>query len=70
MKQELIVNLLRQCSSNQMVLTHDVDLERFAEMIIKECVDVCLDQRDPGNLNYKPSLKFATAITDHFGITQ
>ena len=35
----------------------DKDMERFAQLIIDECVNVCLSQRDPQNLNYKPSGK-------------
>jgi hypothetical protein len=40
----------------------------FAELIVKECVKVCLDQRNPGNLNYKPSEMFADALKLHFGV--
>lgn len=43
-------------------------VQKFAEMLIKECVKVCSDQRDPANLNYKPSEKFADAIKMHFGV--
>ena len=43
-------------------------VERFANLLIQECVDICLAQRDPQNLNYKPSEKFADAIKQHFGI--
>lgn len=42
--------------------------EKFAALIINECVNVCLQQRDPSNLNYKPSEKFADAIKHHFGV--
>ena len=41
---------------------------RFAELIVKECADVCLSQRDPANLNYKPSERFAEAVKQHFGV--
>ena len=44
------------------------DKEKFAELIVKECAEVCLAQRDPANLNYKPSVKFAEAINQHFGV--
>ena len=43
---------------------------KFAELIVEECAQVCLDQRDPANLNYKPSVKFAEAINQHFGVEQ
>lgn len=48
--------------------TEILDPEKFAELLIKECMGVCLDQRDPSNLNYKPSVKFAEAIKSHFGV--
>jgi hypothetical protein len=41
---------------------------KFAELIVRECAKVCLDQRDPSNLNYNPSVKFAEAIEKHFGV--
>lgn len=41
-------------------------VEKFAKLIIDECVNVCLSQRDPQNLNYKPSVKFADEIKRHF----
>jgi hypothetical protein len=47
----------------------DLELfEKFAELIVKECVQVCLSQRDPSNLNYKPSERFAEAVKQHFGV--
>lgn len=51
-------------------LGHDIDVEKFAELIVEECVRVCLDQRDPSNLNYKPSEKFAEEIKKHFGVKE
>jgi len=44
------------------------DREKFAELIVQSCIDVCLEQCDPSNLNYKPSEKFATAIKHRFDI--
>ena len=42
--------------------------EKFADLLIKECVKVCLEQRNPANLNYKPSEQFAEAVKQHFGV--
>jgi hypothetical protein len=42
--------------------------EKLAELIVKECARVCLDQPDPQNLNYKPSEKFAEAVKQRFGV--
>lgn len=47
-----------------------VDLEKFAELIIRECARVCLSQRDLTNLNYKPSERFAEAVKVHFGVEE
>jgi hypothetical protein len=44
--------------------------EKFAELIVQECAQVCLAQRDPANLNYKPSVKFAEAVKQHFGVKE
>ena len=46
------------------------DLEKFAELIVRECTQVCLAQRDPANLNYKPSERFAEAVKQHFGVEE
>ncbi len=43
------------------------DTEKFADLIINECIAVCMEQRDPSNLNYKPSVRMAEAIRQHFG---
>ncbi len=45
-------------------------IEKFAELIVTECAEVCLAQRDPANLNYKPSERFAEALKQHFGVEQ
>ena len=43
-------------------------IEKFTELIVRECAQVCLSQRDPANLNYKPSERFAEAVKQHFGV--
>jgi low affinity Fe/Cu permease len=48
----------------------DMLMERFAQLIVRECAEVCLAQRDPANLNYKPSEKFAEAVKEHFGVEE
>lgn len=42
--------------------------KRIFDLAVQEAVNVCLAQRDPQNLNYKPSKQFADAIKQHFGI--
>ena len=44
------------------------DIEKFAELIVRECAKVCSEQRNPANLNYKPSEQFAEAVKQHFGV--
>ena len=51
-----------------LVIFEKADLEKFTELIVRECAQVCLAQRDPANLNYKPSEKFAEAVKQHFGV--
>jgi len=48
--------------------TQEDALKNFAELIVRECTNVCLAQRDPANLNYKPSERFAEAVKQHFGV--
>lgn len=49
------------------VETTDPAVMEFAKRIIQECSEVCLNQRDPTNLNYKPSQRFSEEILRHFG---
>jgi hypothetical protein len=52
---------------------YDMDMQqhqKFAELIVRECAQVCLSQRDPANLNYKPSERFAEAVKQHFGVEE
>lgn len=46
----------------------EVSAERFANLLIQECIQVCLSRRDPPNLNYKPSVAFADELRLHFGV--
>jgi hypothetical protein len=46
------------------------EMKKFAELIVRECAQVCLSQRDPANLNYKPSERFAEAVKQHFGVDE
>jgi hypothetical protein len=50
----------------------DTKMEKFAELIVGECVEVCNGQAtyDPQTLPYKPSEQFADAIKEHFGVEE
>jgi hypothetical protein len=67
---ERIKQLAAQCWDLKLDGVRHFDQEQFAELIISECAEVCLAQRDPANLNYKPSVKFAEAINQHFGVRE
>ena len=45
-----------------------VDQEKFAELIVKECMAVAAKQRKPANLNYNPSERFVEDLRQHFGV--
>ena len=44
--------------------------QKFAELIVLECMNVCREQRNPQNLNYKPSERFAEVLRQHFGVEE
>ena len=44
------------------------NMEKFAELIIRECIKVASSQRNPSNLNYKPSERFVEDLKQHFGV--
>ena len=52
------------------VVYDNFDPKKFAELMVQECAQVCLSQRDPANLNYKPSERFAEAVKQHFGVEE
>lgn len=44
--------------------------QKFAELIIKDCMWVCLMQRDPITLNYKTSERYVEQIAKFFGVEE
>ena len=42
--------------------------EKFAELIVKECMAVAAKQRKPANLNYNPGERFVEDLRQHFGV--
>lgn len=44
--------------------------EKFAELIMKECIEVASKQKNPHNLNYKPSERFVEDLKLHFGVEE
>ena len=47
-----------------------LDPEKFAELIIRECMSVARGMRNPPNLNYKPSDRFVDELRLHFGVEE
>lgn len=47
-----------------------LQLEKFAELIVRECMKVAGKQRKPANLNYNPSERFAEDLRQHFGVSE
>lgn len=45
-------------------------IQKFAELIVKECIKVAANQRNPTTLNYKPSERFVEDIKLHFGVKE
>jgi hypothetical protein len=48
----------------------NLDLEKFAELIVRECMSVARGMRNPSNLNYKPSDHFVNELRLHFGVEE
>ena len=45
-----------------------INLAKFAELIVQECIAVAGKERNPQNLNYKPSERFVESLKLHFGV--
>jgi hypothetical protein len=50
--------------------TPNYEAEKFAELIVKECMGVARGMRNPPNLNYKPSDRFVDELRLHFGVKE
>ena len=66
---ERIKELAEQC--HHPYSEHQIDLEKFAELIIKECVQACINKGDEYEYKtagqYQAEL-FSSAIKQHFGV--
>ena len=72
---ERIKQLAEQCTEVDSVgidetFHYRYDLEKFAELIVRECMKVAATQRNPANLNYKPSERFVEDLRQHFGVEE
>ena len=46
------------------------EMQKFAELLVKECMAVAAKQRKPANLNYNPSERFVEDLRQHFGVEE
>lgn len=68
---ELMAQATKVVEPNDPDYRHEIfDKEKFAELIIRECIQVAANQRNPSNLNYKPSERFVEDLKLHFGVEE
>ena len=72
MNQQRIVELWDKANSQYYQSESNQPLPQFifAELIVRECISVAQQQRDPANLNYKPSERFVEDLQRHFGVKE
>ena len=72
MMNERIKELALQANPKNIFKEFDRDdihfVEKFAELIVKECIQIASKQRNPSNLNYKPSEQFEADLRLHFSV--
>ena len=68
MKQEDVDKLWYKAMSQAMQQGELYTRYKFAELIVRECIQVAANQRNPSNLNYKPSERFVEELKKHFGV--
>ncbi len=60
----------KQTSYDGLFVREFFDKEKFAELIVRECMGVARGMRNPPNLNYKPSDRFVDELRLHFGVEE
>ena len=75
-----LTEIYRSCRSREGLASQDeyksanvllgTEVEKFAELIVRECMNVARQQRNPANLNYKPSERFVEDLRQHFGVEE
>jgi hypothetical protein len=61
-------NAYNDDTGNWRKVWNEVYDEKFAQLIVRECMSVARRMRNPSNLNYKPSDHFVNELRLHFGI--
>jgi|688.fasta_scaffold1853968_2 hypothetical protein len=72
---ERIYELAESCTvdfvDGRGVSLSEIDVEKFAELIVKECVDICMKNQFDGADNYNNgSISSAEFIKQHFGVEE
>jgi len=62
---ERIRELLEQSGVKYVTMPKDTVYEKFAELIVRACAGVCLEQRQ-----YQPKEVYAKAVLSHFGVEE
>ena len=68
--QELAIRVVgpSRLHGGEFALFGNKDVEKFAELIIQECVDICMKKYDTGLLMAPQSPWIANQIKEHFGV--
>ena len=68
-----IQKLAQQAGFQSYITTHEEDVamfEKFAELIMKECIRVPYDMWDKAELNADIAVKIEHRIREHFGVEE
>jgi hypothetical protein len=70
---ERIREILTQCQQESIdgpEYPHWTDFEKFAELIVRECIRVPYDMWDKAELNADVAVKIEHRIKEHFGVEE
>jgi hypothetical protein len=56
--------------SNSNESKHQIAMQRFAELIVKKCIDIVLDCSIPGSNNERDFIVASREIRHHFGVEE
>lgn len=70
MNEKLFEKLRNELSSGAVCYEgyDDNNLEKFAELIVRECANACLASTEPGSSVHLVSVAYADAVKRHFGV--
>ena len=65
---ERIKQLAEQC--HHRYSEHNIDLEKFAELIVRECAKVAVEHEDYCEMKMIPTYAIDMHILEHFGVKE